>query len=211
MIRFTAFTAFTAVLAASLTVSPRTAEAQSPSQPVGYGLKGLSVGVHGTVNGLTLTAERNTFFGGGLALAVGYGLTESFSVHSLTSAAWLLPSGRTNFLLSHVDLEGRYRFAGGSGPFAPHLSLGISGRHASSGDPLRSETGESLAKRTTVGVTPGIGMSYFVSPSSTLDWSLRHTVGNAQQPRCPQTDDGGRSCLTSTRVNFGMSWYPSIR
>jgi hypothetical protein len=174
------------------------------AQMYGFTTKGLSIGANGSVTGLN--GSERTSFGGGGAFVVGYGFSNNFSVHSGTSSSWVMPSGGDDFVLSHVALEGRYRI--GSGRFTPHVSLGVSSSTASFGDSPWSSSGDKLTKRTMVGVATGAGVSYFVAPATTLDWSVRHTSGNV---RCPDNSAADSACPTSTRVSAGFTWYPSNR
>ncbi len=63
------------------------------------------------------------------------------------------------------------------------------------------------AQRTILGLTTGGGISYHLTPSASVDWSLRYTFGNLDQPACPGSSDTVRTCATSTRASLGMTWY----
>lgn len=192
--------AISTVIVTCLIAAPTSTHAQA----YGYTTKGLSMGANGSVIGLN--ESEHTTFGGGGAFVVGYGFSDNFSVHSGTSSSWVMPSRGDNFLLSHVGLEGRYRI--GSRRLAPHVSLGVSSSTASFGDSPWSASGDRLAKRTMVGVATGAGVSYFVAPAATLDWSVRHTSGNL---RCPDNSAADSACPSSTRISAGLTWYPSNR
>lgn len=186
--------------------APLLAQASSPAPSLGMG---PSLGVHGTTAALSLDRDERPAFGGGLGVTAGYGFRNGLSLHSVTTGALMAPSGRDRYLLSHLDVEARYRLGGPSRALAPNLAIGASGRTARFEVP--DAQGEGTVRRTVVGVTAGGGLNYHLSPSTALDWSIRHTFGDVSRWRCPDAADQVRTCSTTTRVNFGVAWYPLAR
>jgi opacity protein-like surface antigen len=172
-------------------------------------IRGLSIGVHGSTTALTLVDNRSTSLGGGLGVSVGYGFGDRFAIHALTTGAFMTPSDQDDYILSHVDIEGRYTPGRRSTAWAPHVALGVTGR---TGHFVVPETaGGGTTQRTTFGLTAGGGISYNLTPATSLGWSLRYTFGNIEERKCPDSADAVRTCATSTRANFGVSWHPFAR
>jgi hypothetical protein len=172
-------------------------------------VRGLSLGAHGTTTALTLVEDRSTSFGGGLGVSVGYGFNDRLAIHSLTTGAFMTPSGRDDYILTHVDVEGRFTLGRRTSAWAPHLALGATRRTGHFEVP--EAAGGGTTRKTTLGLTAGGGLSYHLSPSTSLDWSLRHTLGNLEEPNCPDSEDAVRTCATSTRASLGVTWRPFSR
>lgn len=185
----TTITTVNACLALLFLASPATAQDSAHTEST---VKGLSVGIHGSV---TAPVAQDASLGRGLSLAIGYGLTERLAVHATTSGAWIGRSGDLDsFFQSQVDVEGRYSFGHMSGPWRPHVALGVRGRTLHQ-ERLRPVQGGDTAIQMTVRPTAGAGVSYYISRSTSVDGSLRYTFGDVQR----------------TRAFVGVSWYPRAR
>ena len=108
----------TAILVALSAVGSGTAAYAQEAAPRST-VHGLSVGMHGSSTALTLIEDRSTSFGGGLGIAVGYGFNDRFALHSLTTGTFMSPSAQDGYILTHVDVEGRYSSAAGKAPGLP--------------------------------------------------------------------------------------------
>lgn len=189
-------------LALLLATSPASAQGEPGPRST---TTGLSVGVHASSASLTFVEDRSTSLGGGLGLSLGYGITPGFALHLSTSGAVLRPGSDDRWLLGHADVEARFNFVDDIRAWVPHLAVGVGVRTANfevdgAGDAQGDWHGNP-------GFTLGGGMGYFVSPSVSLDASLRYSFGNLRQLDCPKSGETVRTCATSTRLNLGASWY----
>jgi opacity protein-like surface antigen len=199
----TTFALAGAAMILSLAALPAAAQMEEgPRAPT----TGLSAGLFGSSASLTLVEDRSTSFGGGLGLSLGYGFTPGFGLHLSTSGAALKPSTGDTQLLGHLDLESRFTFVREGRAWAPHLAVGAGTRSIRWSPPTDGDGPNEWHGNP--GLTAGGGVSYFASPSVSLDLALRYGFGNLKQMRCPEGQDAVRTCATSTRVNVGATWYP---
>lgn len=190
------------VLSLLLLASPGAAQSESPTRST---TTGLSIGVHASGASLFLVEDESRTQGGGLGLNVGFGFNPGFALHLSTSGAVLDPAGGDNWLLGHADLEARFNFADASRSWVPHLAVGVGFRTANfevdnDADPVGEWHGNP-------GFTMGGGISYFLSPSVSMDAFLRYSFGNLRRLTCPKSGETSSTCATSTRLNLGASWH----
>src|SRR5690606_25432244 len=141
--------------------------------------------------------------GGGLGISVGYALSPRFELHSLTSSAYM---AWDDYFLTNLDLEGRYLVRTRNSRWVPHLALGASAR-----TPHYDDQDLSFWDRSTLALNVGGGISYHLSSAVALDWSIRHAWGNFVRSSCASAIEGEGNCATTTRVSFGVSWFPFSR
>lgn len=201
MIRMTSTLAAFAV-SLLLVPSPGTAQVETDTRST---TTGLSVGVHASSASLFLVDDESRTLGGGLGVNVGFGISPGFALHLSTSGAVLSPAGGDHWLLGHADLEARFNFADAFRRWVPHLAVGVGLRTANfevenATDPVGDWHGNP-------GFTMGGGISYFLSPSVSMDASLRYSFGNLRRLTCPKSGETSRTCATSTRLNLGASWH----
>lgn len=168
--------------------------------------KGLVLGAHTSSTAMVMTEDRSASYGNGLGVVVGWGVSERIAVHAVTQGAWMFPDNRDSYPLGHSDVELRYTFGSVTSRWAPSLAVGGSGRIAR----FELEDG-GREERTSVGITAGGGVGYYVSPAVALEVGARYTFGNFNSGSCPVTGGGDKQCATTARVNFGVSWFPLAR
>lgn len=173
--------------------------------PAASTVRGLSLGVFSTNTALHMTDASRTYFGGGLGISVGYGFSDRFALHFATEGSWMEPGRDDDYILTHVDVEGRYTFGQRDSRWTPHAALGATVRSTR----LRQPDAWT-ADRASLGVSAGGGIGYHISPAVALQGTLRYTFGNFNESGCPK-EDGERRCATSARLNVGVVWHPRTR
>ncbi len=167
---------------------------------------GLSVSFHASSAALTLIDDRSTSFGGGAGVSLGYGFRPGFALHVSTSGAALNHPEGDHHLLGHVDVEARFAAVREGRAWTPHLAVGAGTRSVRWGMP--EDADGSAEWHGNPGLTVGGGVSYFATPSMSLDLAMRYGFGNLKEMRCPEGGAAERTCATSTRLNIGFTWYP---
>lgn len=207
----------TAFAAAALVAGSATgAAAQSVDGPA----RGFQVGLYGvaapgvTVKGQDIEGEFETKFGAGAGLQLGYGFTPrwmAFVGADLAKQDSGVEGLEGNFGLAHLELGARYNLAA-AGKTIPYLLATIGGR--SLGAEVESEDGTTsdvTLSGTSFGV--GAGLEHFFSPKMAFGADAR--IGFGKFGKFKSEGDGADldedievdNSMTS-RIRFGISWYP---
>lgn len=190
----------TAVLvAAGVVQGAGAAQAQS-------NISGFSLGV--ALHGAAIDAEDADEIesGGGLALRLGYGVTDAITLFIEGAGANINPDGADDYPLVHVDLGGRFSFLGSASRLRPFVGASVTGRAASFD--LGTETLDLRGRAFTVGG----GLEYFVSSVLGLEVGLNYSFGSFDEGRLSDGDwedlEEEEVDATTTRFNLGIVWRP---
>lgn len=200
----TRLTATFATFVVAIGVSATTLHAQADEQhsyTSGFSIFG---GVTGAA--LTFEGENDVASGGGLALSLGFGVSPRFSLQLAGAGALMQePNGRGEFSLGHFDIMIRHTFADATRRAIPYIEAGYSGRAAV------EETPSGNFQMAGAGVSAGGGLQYFLAPPVALDGNLRANFGRFSEVEHAGRKESISLGATSTRLAFGISWFPGAR
>lgn len=174
--------------------------------------RGLVVGLHASGGGLTLDGEDRAEAGGG-GLYVGYGLNRRFTLFvQLDGARFDEQSTGTvegDWTLAHAEIGARFNFANSLRSWIPFLQASIGRRSVNVRDPIVDGTPEEEVDFSGTSFTLGGGISYYLSPSWSLEAALLLTGGEFSTLRVNNVSVSGfDEDATSSRLNFGVRWWP---
>ncbi len=188
-------------LAAGVTFQPTGAAAQQGppvmSDPTGFYLAGY-------LNGSAIEYEgaNDTESGGGIALALGWGINRTVTVYLRGSAAEVHMTGFNNtYALAHFDIAARVHFRGPEAKVLPFVTAGFSARAAEIdilGNPF-SIVG--------TGPTLGGGLAIFLNPSLAIDIGLTWTGGSFTEAEYGGLKEEIDVGATSARFEAGVAWW----
>jgi len=155
--------------------------------------------------------ENESESGGGFSLQAGWGFTRMFTLLVDASGA-VLGDDDEEFVLVHFDLLGRLNFASAQRAWVPYIEGGLSARVAGQDDiAIVDETGSQTVdlEISGGGFTFGGGVQYHVRPEVSLGAGIRWTVGEFSTVKINNVSvDGFELDATSTRLMFGVTWWP---
>lgn len=156
------------------------------------------------LNGSAIQYEdaNDTESGGGVALALGWGINRTVTIYLRGSAAEVDMAGLNDaYALAHFDLAARVHFRGPEAKVLPFVIAGASVRAAEIdllGAPF-SITG--------AGPTLGGGMAIFLNPSLAIDIGLTWTAGTFTEAEYRGMREEIDISATSTRFEVGVAWW----
>ena len=160
-------------------------------------------GIHlgAAVNGSQVSYdEGDTDRGPGISVYGGYNFTGNLGVVLSVTAASVTSDGDDSYILRHIDLLGRYTFAGAT--LAPYVEAGYSNLNAD-GD---TDDGDLVYKGS--GITAGLGLNYFMRPKLALDAGLRYTKGKFSTFELEGEEiSRGDLDVSTARINIGFAYY----
>ena len=193
---------------------PALAGAQQASAPLRSNTQKLMLSV--ALGGTSIKSdefENESESGGGFSLQAGWGFTRMFTLLVDASGA-ALGDDDDEFVLVHFDLLGRLNFAKPERAWVPYVEGGISARVAGQDDIALVEEGGSETVDLEIsggGFTFGGGVQYHVRPTVSLGAGLRWTVGEFSTVKVNNVSvDGFELDATSTRLTFGVTWWPMM-
>ena len=198
------------VLACVALVSAAPLAAQAPPLPASS-TRGFFAGLH--LQGASIESDdlfAEDVSGSGLGILAGFGFTSRFAILADLSVAALDVDAPGDVALGHFDLLARYAFTNPSSRFAPFIEGGIAGvfvieSEADLGDGIPTEVATSGG-----GVTLGGGVQYYFHPSWAVGAGLRWTSGEFTSVEANNiTVDGFEMAMRTTRLNLGITWYPT--
>jgi opacity protein-like surface antigen len=167
------------------------------SDPTGFHLAGYLSG-----SAIQYEDDNDTESGGGIALALGWGINRTVTIYLRGSAAEVDMAGLSDtYALAHVDLAARVHFRGPEAKVLPFVTAGVSARAAEIdllGAPF-SITG--------AGPTLGGGVAIFVNPSLAIDIGLTWTTGTFTEAEYRGVREEIDISATSTRFEVGVAWW----
>ena len=179
--------------------------ASSALQPVlaQYSTKGVFIKPHLVGAAWSINEiDEPDHSGGGLGLAVGYGISERFSVLIDLSGAQMETRSGASYTLAHFDVGAQVVMTKEDSPFKVYVDASATARTA------RFEVLGANIDLNGSGGTLGFGLLYFMSEKIALDGGVRAMFGNIDEI------SGGGEVLdvtdiraNSTRVNFGIAWF----
>ena len=188
------------------------AAAQQAAQPMKSNTEKLMLSL--ALGGTSIKSdefENESESGGGFSLQAGWGFTPKFTLLVDASGA-VLGDDDEEFVLVHFDLLGRLNFANPQRAWVPYVEGGLSARVAGQDDIAivdESGTQEVDLEISGGGFTFGGGIQYHVRPSLSLGAGLRWTVGEFSEVKINNVSvDGFELDATSTRLTFGVTWWP---
>jgi hypothetical protein len=190
------------------------------AQGVTANTNGFMVNVHGqvapafTVKGDDINGEIAGKLGGGGGIQLGYGFSPRFM---LVGNLDLAKQGSDvdgldgSLALAHVELGARMHFAMANRPYVPYVTALIGSR--AFGAEVETAGGEKQDMSLSGGVfSVGGGLQYFLSPKLAFDGSLLFGFGKMGKFEVDGDDeDIDVDNSLSTRLKFGLSWYPGSR
>jgi opacity protein-like surface antigen len=188
-------------LAAAVTLQPTGAAAQQAppitSDPTGFHLAGYLNG-----SAIEYEGDNDTESGGGIGLALGWGINRTVTVYLRGSAAEVDMTGfNDTYALAHFDIAARVHLRGPEAQVLPFVTAGVSARAAEIdilGDPF-SITG--------AGPTLGGGLAIFLSPSLAIDIGLTWTGGTFTEAEYRGLKEEIDISATSARFEAGVAWW----
>ncbi|MEJ2205880.1 MAG: outer membrane beta-barrel protein, partial [Gemmatimonadota bacterium] len=187
-------------LAAAILLAAGAAAQQGPpvtSDPTGFHLAGYLNG-----SAIEYEGDNETESGGGIALALGWGVNRRVTIYLRGSAAEVDMAGLNDtYALAHFDIAARVHFRGPEAQVLPFVMGGVSGRAAQIdllGDPF-SITG--------AGPTLGGGVAIFLNPSLAIDIGLSWTAGTFTQAEYRGLTEEIDISATSARFEAGVAWW----
>lgn len=188
-------------LAAAVTLQPTGALAQEAppvmSDPTGFHLGGYLNG-----SGIEYEGNNDTESGGGIALALGWGINRTVTVYLRGSAAEVEMTGLNDtYALAHFDFAARVHLRGPEAQVLPFVTAGGSVRAAEIdilGDPF-SITG--------TGPTLGGGLAIFLRPALAIDIGLTWTGGAFTEAEYRGLKEEIDISATSVRFEAGVAWW----
>ena len=178
-----------------------------PAQsPLASSARGFFIGAH--LNGSSIRIEEfsdDTESGGGFGLQLGYGFTRQLGLFiDLTGAA--LDEQRA---LAHVDFGLRYAFTGPTRRWVPMIEVALTARGLVEENTELPEGGTAETSLAGGGLTFGAGVQYYVAPKWALGAALKWTGGEFDEYTVDDVTVGNLGIeATSTRFNFGITWFP---
>ena len=193
-----------AALSAALLLFTAPLAAQSP---VASSTRGFFLGAH--LNASSVSIDEDEFeteeeSGGGFGLQLGYGFTSRLALFIEGTAAEI----ETDVALAHVDLGLRYAFTNPTRRWVPSLEVALTGRAIAENDAdVEGETAD--VSLTGGGVTLGAGLQYYLTPKWAIGAAVKWTGGEFSDFTVDNVTIGDLDIdATSTRLNFGVTWYP---
>ncbi|MEM6646686.1 MAG: hypothetical protein AAF730_10570 [Bacteroidota bacterium] len=146
------------------------------------------------------SAGRETLWGLGGGLHVGYGLTQRTALFA-TLDATAVEAALARYYLLHADLGVRLTWHSWSTPTRPYLDLATTVRSA--------ETQFDGRRMTAIGpgFTTGVGIQHFLTQSLGIDYGIRITVGRYADLDVPGTAEPVTFEATSIRYRLGLVWF----
>jgi hypothetical protein len=169
------------------------------SRAAGFFLGGGFEGASSVVWGDPTVEES----GGGAGLTLGYGFSPHWSLYAQANASQITSAGGGEYSLAHFDFGTRIHFRAGPHRIVPFLQIALTGRAAvdevNGSTQTSSGGGISLGTGLNVHFTPAVAFS--VAPTWTLGVFDTFKVGD-------QTIEGSSLVAGTTRVQFGLVWFP---
>ncbi|MGH9889631.1 MAG: outer membrane beta-barrel protein [bacterium] len=165
---------------------------------LGGGLDGSSIVVYGDP-----TVQES---GGGVDLTLGYGFSPHWSLYTELNASQMTAAGGGDYSLAHFDLGTRVHFRAGPHTVVPFLQIAITGRATVShfGGTTNTSSGG--------GISLGTGLNVHFTPAVALSTAIMWTLGSFDTFKVDdRTFDGSTVVAGSTRVHFGVVWFPQSR
>lgn len=141
-------------------------------------------------------------------IKAGYGFSRLFTLYLGIEGAEMNAgdfSGDENeeFGLGFAELGAQFNFRTGKPAAIPYAEIALTGQAA-----VFDPDEDSDITFAGGGITLGGGLKYFISKTFALDLGLLFTFGNfSEVERGDETIDIDQN-TTSTRLNFGLSWFP---
>ena len=193
-----------AVLSAALVLSAAPLAAQSPAAS---STNGFFLGAH--LNASTVSVNEDEFDtedegGGGIGVQLGYGFTSRLALFVEGTAAEI----ESDVALAHADLGLRYAFTSPTSQWVPTLEAAFSGRAiAEENAELEGETAD--VSLSGAAFTLGAGIQYFMTPKWAIGATMKWTMGEFSHFTVDNVTISDLDIdATSTRFNFGVTWYP---
>ena len=162
---------------------------------LGGGLDGESIVVYGDPN-----VEES---GGGVDFTIGYGFSQHWSLYAQANASQIAAAGGGEYSLAHFDVGTRIHFRAGSHTVVPFLQVALTGRAAV--DDINGTTTTSSGG----GISLGTGLNLHFTPAVAFSTSIMWTLGAFDTFKVgDRTLDGSSIVAGSTRVHFGVVWFP---
>lgn len=170
----------------------------------------LYLNFHLNANNLKVE-DADAVGGGGLGIEAGYGFSRLFtlflSIDGATMNAGNFPGDNNDedeeFGLGFVELGGQFNFRTGKPAAIPYAEAALTAQ-AAIFDP---DQGGDITF-TGGGISLGGGLKYFVSKTLALDLGLAFTFGNFDEVEIGNETIDIDQNSTTTRLNFGLSWFP---
>jgi opacity protein-like surface antigen len=164
---------------------------------------------HSTIDVPDLSEGRES--GAGIALRLGYGFTGKVAgVVDLTTAS--MQSDGDKYTLAQADIGVRYHFSNASRRLVPFIDAAVTVLIASQENVVLDPDDPTLAGDLDIsgtGFTVGGGLLYFLGPQWALNGGFKYTRGSFDEVTFGDLSISGLSFdANSTRLNFGVSWFP---
>jgi len=185
----------------------RNSSRQSDSAPTGLMLNVHAFAMPGfSITGADIAGSIQTSMGPGLGAQVGYAITPQFLIFAGADIARLGAGGNTtgHWGLGMLELGGRMSFPTANGRVSPYVTAsfgtrGIGAKLGNAGD----ISFDGLA------LSGGAGLTYMLSRSLALDGGATFSLGKLGNYEDPlQKLDLNVGNTVTTRVRFGLNWYP---
>ena len=180
---------------------------QTDSSPTGLMLNVHAFAMPGfSISGADIAGSIQTSMGPGLGAQVGYAITPQFLIFAGADIARLGAGGNTtgHWGLGMLELGGRMSFPTANGRVSPYVTAsfgtrGIGAKLGNAGD----ISFDGLA------LSGGAGLTYMLSHSLALDGGATFSLGKLGNYEDPlQKLDLNVGSTVTTRVRFGLNWYP---
>jgi hypothetical protein len=171
--------------------------------------QGLFVAGGANTGTLTRTEGWRSNTGFGANVLAGYGLSERFAVTVGSSGTHLRDAAGSCYTLGHVDLLGRYSFAGSHRAWVPYLGAGLTVRSAQFAADGASD--DARISRTDPTLSAVLGLHVFLRTNVAIDAWSSNSLGALTGDGCQGADSGPRTCAISSRTGVGLAWFPGAQ
>jgi len=174
--------------------------------------RGFVLGLHGSGGSLSVEEGDRADAGGG-GLFVGYGFNRRFTLFAQFDGARFDEQStgdvEGDWTLAHLDVGVRFNFANSLRSWIPFVQAAVGRRSVNVNDPVVDGSAEEEVDFSGTSLTLGGGVAYYLSPSWSLEVGLHLTGGEFTTLRVNNVSVSGfDEDATSTRLNFGVRWWP---